>query len=315
MPVSVIHVYHESAEYLARLVERAAPERRVVRLTSAAALAAALPEISILFAPTPPRDGWRTAHQLRLVQLLGVGADTLLPSPDLPASVEIGCMRGAFAADVAEHALALMLAHARRLGELAELQRRKSFTSTPRATLAGQRLAIVGYGAVGQRLARAARALDMQVRAVSRSGRSYGDGVEVAPTAALDEVLAEAHYVVIAVPLTAATRGLFDAARLGRLRPDAYVINVARGGILDEVALVDALSAGRLAGAALDVFEVEPLPENSPLWTQPHLVVTPHVAGLGEHYIERCVDALVANVTALESGRPRTGLVARDVGY
>lgn len=311
----MIHVYHESADALARLVERAVPERRIVRLTSPAGLAAALAEIEILFAPTPPREGWANAQRLRLVQLLGVGADTLLPSPDLPPTVEIAGMRGAFAADVAEHALALMLAHARRLGELAELQRTRTFLSTPRRTLAGQRLAIIGYGAVGQRLARAARALDMEVRAVSRSGTSRGDGVAVAPASALADVVADAQYIVIAVPLTGATRGLVNAALLARLRSDAYLINVARGGIVDETALAAALTAETLAGAALDVFAEEPLPEQSPLWLVKHLVITPHVAGLGDRYIERCVEALVANVTALEAGRPRSGLVDRDVGY
>jgi len=311
----VIHVYHESADYLATLVERAAPDRRVVRLTSRAALAAALPEIEVLFAPTPPRDGWAHATRLRLVQLLGVGADTILPSPDLPAAVEIAGIRGAFAADVAEHALALVLAHARRLGELAELQRTRTFSATPRRTLAGQRLAIIGYGAVGQRLARAARALDMNVRAVSRSGTSRGDGVEVAPASAIAEVVASAHYIVLAVPLTPATRGLVDATLLARLRYDAYVINVARGGIVDEAALAAALTAGTLAGAALDVFAEEPLPGASPLWQVRNLVITPHVAGLGEHYIERCVGALLDHVTALEADRPRGGRVDRDVGY
>lgn len=311
----MIHVYHESADALARLVERAMPGRRVVRLTSPAALAAAQDEIEILFAPTPPRDGWANARRLRLVQLLGVGADTLLPSPDLPPAVEIAGMRGAFAADVAEHALALMLAHARQLGELAELQRTRTFMSTPRRTLAGQRLAIIGYGAVGQRLARAARALDMDVRAVSRSGTSRGDDVAVAPASSLCDVIADAHYIVIAVPLTASTRGLLDAAMLGRVRNDAYLINVARGGIVDETALAAALAAGTLAGAALDVFAEEPLPAESPLWLVRNLLITPHVAGLGDRYIERCVEALVANVTALEAGRPRSGLVDRDVGY
>jgi D-2-hydroxyacid dehydrogenase (NADP+) len=315
MALSVIHVYHESAESLARLVERAAPDRRVVRLETSEALANAISEIEVLLAPTPPRDGWGNARRLRLVQLLGVGADTLLPSPDLPAAVEIAGVRGVFAPDVAEHALALMLAHARRLGELAQLQRERSFEPRPRKTLAGQRLAIVGYGAVGQRLARAARALDMEVRAVSRSGTSRGDGIDVAPAVALADVVTAAHYIVIAVPLTSATRGMFDAALLARLRADAYVINVARGGIIDESALAAALSAGHLAGAALDVVTEEPLPPDSSLWTVRNLTITPHVAGLGERYLERCVETLVTNVTALEAGRPRTGLIDRHVGY
>lgn len=308
-------MYHESADYLARLVERAAPARRVVALASPAALAAALPEIEVLFAPTPPRDGWDTAVRLRLVQLLGVGADTLLPSPDLPLHVEVAGVRGVFAADVAEHALALILAHARGLHELADQQRARRFDAMPRASVAGERLTIVGYGAVGQRLARVARALDMQVRAVSRTGAPRGDGVETVPASAIGDAVSDARFVVIAVPLTPATHALFDAALLARLRRDAFLVNVARGGIVDETALVAALGAGQLAGAALDVFATEPLPADSPLWTVARLAITPHVAGLGERYVERCVDALLANVAAIEAQTPRTGLVRRDVGY
>lgn len=314
----MIHVYHESAEYLAKLVADAAPGRSVVALGSPAALADALPAIEVLFAPAPPRTGWSAARSLRLIQLLGVGADTLLPSPDLPAAVEIGVMRGVFASDVAEHALALMLAHARRLPELLELQRSHRYFATPRPTLAGQHLVIVGHGAVGQRLARAARALDMQVTAVSRTGRSApagAEGVTIVAADRLADVLPAAAYVVIACPLTPATRGLFDAAMLARLSSRAYVICVARGGIVDEAALLDALSAGKLGGAALDVFAEEPLPATSPLWEAPWLTITPHVAGLGDRYLERCIEALLTNVSALDAGRPRTGLVDRHVGY
>jgi phosphoglycerate dehydrogenase-like enzyme len=102
---------------------------------------------------------------------------------------------------------------------------------------------------------------------------------------------------------------------LSRMRPDAFVVNVARGGIVDEYALADALSAGRLGGAALDVFADEPLPAEHPLWNVPRLAITPHIAGLGERYIERCVDVLLANARALDGGTPRQGLVDRHVGY
>jgi len=314
----VIHVYHEAADYLVDLIASAAPQRRVIGLTTQVALAQALPDIEVLFAPTPPREGWASAHRLRLVQLLGVGADTLLPSPDLPARVEVAGVRGVFAADVAEHALALMLAHARGLAQLADAQRRRQWESSPRPTLAGQQLTIVGYGAVGQHLARVARALGMRVRAVSRTGIGLDPGlepVELLPIPELDAAIGDAAYIVIAVPLTPATRGLFDRARLARLRSDAFLIDVARGGIVDETALADALGDGRLGGAALDVFATEPLPAESPLWTTPQLVITPHLAGLGERYVERCVEALLANVGALETDTPRRGLVNRDVGY
>lgn len=310
-----MHVYHESAEYLATLIRIAAPHLEVIPLKTPVALRTTLPEIEILFAPSPPRDGWAGAERLRLVQLLGSGVDQLLPSPDLPAHVEVAGVRGLFAADVAEHALALMLAHARKLTALVDDQRAKRFEPTPRGTLAGEKVVIVGYGQVGRRLARATLALDMRVCAVSRTGSNAEPGVELVAVDRLTRAVEDARYVVIAAPLTPATMHLFGASLIGRMRPDAFLVNVARGGIVDETALADALSAGRLGGAALDVFADEPLSGDSPLWTVPRLVITPHVAGLGERYIERCIDVLLANVAALAAAGPRSSLVDRDVGY
>jgi len=308
-------VYHESADYLAKLIHRADPRLEVVALKTPVALRSALPEIEILFAPQPPRDGWMAATKLRLIQLLGSGADHLLPSPDLPSSVDIAGVRGMFAPDVAEHALALMLAHSRRLVQIVEAQRAKRFESTPRPTLAGKQLAIVGYGEVGRRLARAALALDMTVVAVSRTGKHPKPDVQLLGVESLPAAICDAHYIVVAAPLTPATVKLIDGALMSRMRPDAFIINVARAGIVDEPALCEALTAGRLGGAALDVFADEPLPPDSPLWNVPRLLITPHVAGLGERYIERCIEALLANVSALASGTPRLGVIDRDVGY
>lgn len=312
---SPVHVYHESADYLAQLIHRSSPSLEVIPLKTPVALRSALPEIEILFAPQPPRDGWAGATKLRLIQLLGSGVDSLLPSPDLPAAVEIAGVRGMFAADVAEHALALMLAHSRKIPQLVEAQRAKRFESTPRPTLAGKQLAIVGYGEVGRRLARAALALDMKVVAVSRSGKHPDADVQLLAVDSLAAAICDAHYIVVAAPLTPATVKLIDGALMSRMRPDAFIVNVARAGIVDEAALAESLTAGRLGGAALDVFADEPLPPDSPLWTVPRLIITPHVAGLGEHYIERCIGALLENVAALAAGTPLVGVIDRDVGY
>jgi phosphoglycerate dehydrogenase-like enzyme len=316
MPGSVIHVYHESADYLVERIKQVAPLRPVIGIKTPVALRAALADIEILFAPMPPRDGWAAADKLKLVQLLGSGVDQLLPSPDLPAHVEVAGVRGLFAPEVAEHALALMLAHARGLAALGDAQRAKKFEATPTAAIAGERVTIVGNGEIGKRLARATHALDLRVRIVSRTGK--GDtlpGTELVPREALASAIGDAKFVVIAVPLTPATAKLFDAAMLGHMRSDAYLVNVARGGIVDETALAEALSVGRIAGAALDVFDEEPLPPDHPLWTVPRLTITPHVAGLGIDYVERCIDVLMTNVAALEADAPRKGLINRDVGY
>jgi phosphoglycerate dehydrogenase-like enzyme len=312
MPGSVIHVYHERAVDLAGRVRRVAPERQVVPLATAGELAACIDALEIVFAPVPPREGWAGARRLRLIQLLGVGVDQLLPSPDLPEEVEVAGVRGVFAADVAEHALAMMLVHARRIPELLALQRERTYDAHARPSLAGRRLTVLGMGEVGRHLVRIARALGMDVRGVARTARTI-DGIDVIADPAAGVV--DAHYVVLALPLTPATRHLVDAALLARLSPNAFLINVARGGVVDERALLDALLARRLAGAALDVFEEEPLPRESPLWTAPGVIVTPHVAGLGERYVDRCIDVLVDNARRLDRGEPRRCLVDRAAGY
>jgi phosphoglycerate dehydrogenase-like enzyme len=142
-----------------------------------------------------------------------------------------------------------------------------------------------------------------------------GGDVELSPAGALGDAVANADYVVIAVPLTPATTNLVGPAVLARMKPDAFVVNVARGGIVDEIALAAALRAGALAGAALDVFADEPLPSASPMWDTPRLVITPHVAGLGERYIARCAEMLVTNVAALVAGTSRRGVIDRANGY
>ena len=308
-------MYHESADYLTELIRRADPAVSVIPLKTPVALRTALPEIEVLFTPTPPRDGWAPAQRLALIQLLGTGVDQLLPSPDLPASVEIAGVRGLFAADVAEHALALILAHARGLPQLLDAQRARRFEATQRPSVVDKLLVIVGYGEVGRRLARAAHALEMRVVAISRTARNPEAGVQLYSPDCFAAAASDASYLVIAAPLTPATANLVDGALISRLRPDVFVINVARAGIVDEAALAEALSVGRIGGAALDVFSEEPLPSDHPLWNVPRLLITPHVAGLGERYIERCVQALLGNVAALASGAPRVGLVDRDVGY
>jgi phosphoglycerate dehydrogenase-like enzyme len=131
----------------------------------------------------------------------------------------------------------------------------------------------------------------------------------------LADALDEAHVLVIAAPLTPATAGLIDASMLRRMAPGGYLIDVSRGGIVDEVALVTALRGGRLAGAALDVFTTEPLPEDHPLWSAPGTIVSPHIAGRGERYLERCVEVLIANADRLDAGQPRIHLVDRAEGY
>jgi len=172
---------------------------------------------------------------------------------------------------------------------------------------------VIGLGDIGARIARSGRALGMRAIGVSRTGRPVTGVSRVYRTRALTAALAEADFVVLTVPLSPATRGLLDAAALAAMKPSAWLINVARGPIVDEDAMVEALRAGRIAGAILDVFDIEPLPPTHPLWTLPNVVITPHISGPST---PREIAPLFAdNLRRYLAGRPLRHVVDRRRGY
>ena len=307
-----VHVSHSRARHIAALIAEVEPARPVIAWERPEELRAGLGEVRVLFAPMPPREGWAGACALELLQLAGAGVDHLLPSPDLPARVAVAGIRGVFADEAAEHAVLMMLALCRRLPELLERQRERDWAQRPVAKLAGRTALVLGLGEIGRRVASRASALGMRVLGVSRTGAPVPDVERVGE---LDALLPEADHVVVTVPLTAATRHLLDARALARLPRGAFVVHLSRGGVIDEAALFTALESGALGGAALDVFEHEPLAPSSPLWSAPNTIVTPHLAGYGERYLEAAVRALLENVRRLEAGEPLLGLVDRDAGY
>ena len=176
----------------------------------------------------------------------------------------------------------------------------------PGPELRGKRVAILGYGTVGRYLATLCRALGMEVWASRRTpGPAVGEPVDrMLPAAPVRDLLAGAPFLVLCAPLTGATRGLIGAAELELLAPGAVLVNVARGGIVDEDALVAALESGRLAGAMIDVTRVEPLPAASPLWSAPNLWLTPHVAGNTPECWDRSVELFCGNLAAYLDGEP-----------
>ncbi len=302
---AVVHVYHGDGDgaSIRDAIRARAPTIDVVVWTSIGRIERGLGDVEILFTPTPPRIAWASAKRLRLVQLMGVGADELLPAPDLPASVAVACLRGVFAAEVCEHVFAVLLGLVRGATTLAERQARREWRPFASASLATKRMGILGFGAIGRRVARVAESFGMTVHAFSRT---RGD---------LLDVVRASDVLVVCVPRTPATERLVDRAVIAALPAGALVVVVARGGVVDEPALLEALASGHVAGAALDVFEEEPLPQASPWWSAPNVLVTPHVAGFGVRYVERAVDVLLENVRALDAGAPLVGLVDRSTGY
>jgi len=286
-----------------------------VWLPTQEALLASLPECEYLLLGRPPRHDWSRAVRLQLLQIAGAGVDPLFPSHGLREEALVANCRGLHADGVRDHVMALILAFARDLPRAFAQQALKEWRPFARSSLAGRKMLLLGHGAIGARVAAAARGFGVRVSAVSRSRRPSPGLERVFGTDELEEAVRDADYFVIAVPLTSETRGLVGARVLAALPPRAFVVNVSRGAIVDEAALLAALSASRLAGAALDVFEAEPVPPASSLWDCPRLLMTPHTAGFEPEYLTKVFEFFAENVRRVRSGAPPESLVSRKLEY
>jgi len=310
-----VHAYAAFARGLRPTLERHFPGRPVVCWSQPDEFAAGIGEVEYLLALKPPRGHWAAARRLRLVQVLGAGVDGVLPAPDLAPSVALANQRGMSAEPMAEFALSLVLALLKRLPAFVSAQHEHAWRPALPARAAGLTLGILGLGAIGEALAERATALGMRVIGTQRAPKAHPAVAKIEPPERTDAVLAEADVVVLLLPLTAETRGMFARERFAQLKPGAYLVNLARGGIVDEAALVDALREGRLAGAAFDVFASEPLPASSPLWDAPNLWITPHMAGGFPDILDETTRLFAENVARLERGEAVRNAIDRARGY
>jgi D-2-hydroxyacid dehydrogenase (NADP+) len=254
-----------------------------------------------------------SAPKLRFVQSFSAGTDQYDKALFVKHGVRLANAQGVNERAVAEHAIALILALTRQLHLARDNQHAQRWRgmigdrSLREQELGGKTLTIVGLGRIGIRLATLARVFDMRVVGVRRTARPEpGAADQVVAQGDLAQALARADVVALTCPLTPETEGLIGAAALSALKPGALLINVARGKVVDETALLIALANGRVRAAALDCFPEEPLPAQSPFWALPNVIVTPHAAGETERYEEKIIDILVDNIERLLRGE--TGL-------
>ncbi len=249
------------------------------------------------------------AKKLRFIQAIGAGTDQFPRDELARRGIRLASARGVNARAVAEHAMALILALSRRLPEARDNQRAHVWRgmigdlAQREDELGGKTLLVVGLGDIGGRLARLAKAFDMRVVGLRRdSSRGRGSADSVHTMSELKNLLPEADFVALTCPLTRETENLVDAAALGRMKPSAHLVNLARGRVVDEAALVAALDARRIAGAALDVTAEEPLAPDSPLWGMEHVLITPHTAGETRRYEDNVIEILRDNLGRLRRG-------------
>ncbi len=296
-----IIVRHERPEWTRDYVERLTPMfpqlsfRPAWTLDEAMAMA---PEAEAIMGigPQLPPALFAAMTRLEWVQTLTTGIDNFLHMTELPTGVPVTNIVGVQGPQMSETALALMLALARDMPGMLRAQAEARWDRRMQTALFGKTLCLLGLGSIAETLTVYARTLGMRVVGVS-DGRTEAPGVErIYPRAALAEAAGTADFLVVLVPLTPETRHIVNAGVLAAMKPGAFLLNLARGGCLDAAALIDALESGRIAGAALDVFERTPLPPDDPLWRAPNLIISPHVGGYADIYAEQCLPTVIENL-------------------
>jgi phosphoglycerate dehydrogenase-like enzyme len=284
------------------------------------ALGTSITDAEVIFAWRANREllpyVWGEAERLRWIHSASAGVDALLFSELVESDVVVTNARGVFDEAMAEYVIGLLLMFAKGLVGVVDRQRRREWLHRETEPLAGRHLLVVGVGSIGRAIGRAGLAMGMQVRGVGRSSRPGDDvfGVVLGAEELLD-ALGWADAVVDVLPGSAGTRHIFGAKAFAAMQPSARFVNVGRGSTVDETALVDAVRSGGIAGAALDVFEEEPLAPESPLWDLPGVIVSPHMSGDVAGWKEAGVELFIENLDRFLAGRPLRNVVDKDLGF
>jgi len=258
------------------------------------------------------------APRLRWIHSASAGVDRVTTSAVRERGLTVTNARGVFSKPIAEYVVMMALAIARRLPQLLELQRERTWQPLRGRELSELTIGIVGYGDIGKEVARLLEPFGCRVIATRRHpdrGPGEGSRVEMYGLDQLNEVLRQSDIVVVAAPLTDETAGLIGAEQLGEMRETAWLINIARGRLIDELALRRALESGWIGGAVLDVFSEEPLSPESPLYRTPNLIITPHTSWASNRVAERTVDLFVENLKRDRAGAPLRNVVDLEAGY
>jgi D-2-hydroxyacid dehydrogenase (NADP+) len=298
-------------------------EMRVVHLPNYDALPPELPDTDIFVGYSLRAEQLKDAKKLKWIHSTAAGV-AQLTYPELRESgILVTNPRGVFSVPMAEHTLGMMIAMARNFPDSVRLQDKSAWGQQqlwdlPQqlSELSGKTLLIVGFGSIGAELAKRARAFGMRICGVTRSGKGdQGLAEKIVPASDLQAVLPEADYVVIAAPETVETKKLIGAEQIARMKQGARLINVGRGSLLEETALIAALQKGNLAGAALDVTGLEPLPADSSLWKAPNLFITPHTSAVSDRLWQRETELLVELLELWFNGKPMKNVVDLSRGY
>jgi phosphoglycerate dehydrogenase-like enzyme len=318
MAVRVLVTY-DLAEKDAETLGQAAGSLVIEKATSLEEALGKAPDAEVIHPGHWSDELWKSAPRLKWVQSGGAGVERFL-SPDFVASpITLTNAQGVYAIPIADHVIAFVLHFSRRFNSLARKQIGHAWANWGECDpdeLAGKTLGIVGLGGIGSEVAKRAKSFDMRVIATRRrTDRPSHCADEVRSDKELPWLLRESDFVALCLALTPRSRHLIGDDELKLMKPTACLINIGRGGLIDEQALIAALREAQIAGAGLDVFEQEPLPADSPLWDMPNVMITPHTAGSSPRSHERLMDLFGGNLRSYVAGEPLTNVVDKRAGY
>lgn len=308
-------VYHRRADEYLRLIRERLPDLAVIVEDRANALAEQIRHAEVLLGWQFPLEALHAARKLRWIQLTSAGVEHLLPAREQLRHVVVTNARGIHAALMADYTLGVMMMLQWNFRRLLHDQEARQWRHQYTEPLAGKTLGVVGVGAIGAEIARRGASFGMTVVGLRRSPAPVEGVSRMFGPDQLLEMLSLCDFVALVVPATVETQRMIGERELRAMKRTAYLINIARGSVLDEPALVRALRDGWIAGAALDVFEHEPLPIDSPLWAMDNVIITPHIAGEPAEYARRVVDIFTENVRRWRAGESLQNVVDLAKGY
>jgi phosphoglycerate dehydrogenase-like enzyme len=294
------------------------PDDRVLAIADENGLPAAA-DAEVAFSGNNPRRVRQlldATPKLRWYHTVSAGVENM-PLPELAQrGIVLTNNSGSYDVQIAEHLMAFVFAASRQLHRYRDNQRASQWKDHEHQELRDATIVVYGMGSIGGEIARLASAIGMRVIGVRRQAASRAPGIDrVVATDQLAEVVGEADYLAIAAPLTSATRGAVSREVISRMKPTGWIMNIARGAIVDEPAMIEALRAKRIGGAALDVFTTEPLPAESPLWTLENVIITPHNSGSSPRVGERTLALFAENLRRYKAGEPLINRVDYKAGY
>ena len=321
MPDNITLVIHgvETAEEIPG-IGRISADTRILCAPDLASLERQLPEADVLlgwnFRATELQQAWPLADRLRWIQWGGAGVDAVLFPALVASDVQLTNARGVFDRAMAEYTLGLLLSFGKDFFETYTAQREHRWSYRLTELMAGRSVMVVGVGSLGREIARLLKQIDFVVSGVGRSARGADpDFGDIHGISDLNSCLSQADYVVLITPLTPETRGLFGAEQFSAMKSSARFINLGRGELVDEDALLEALQGGQIAGAGLDVFCTEPLPAESPFWDLDNVIVSPHISGDYQGHQEAMAEIFLENFERFRNGCELLNQIDKSLGF